>query len=156
MTAKIEFFYTHGHSYTATNVDDESIFTDGAVVRYSNVTTKENLDIRTVGHTEVKMDDLKFAIVYYGADSDYAGSTTIIHGLVEKFDVLATFTEADKIRKIEAADRELEERIAYKRVREAAKYEQRRAKRSAQRKAEREAEEQQLVKMAKAAQSASK
>lgn len=156
MTAKIEFFYTHGHTYTATNVIEDSIGSCGEVVVYVQNTEKESLDIQATSAVTVQKHDLKFAIVTYSADSEYAGTTCIIHGLVEKFDILATFAEADKIRKIEAADREAEERIAYKRQREAEKFVVRRQKRSAERKAERKAEEQQLVKMAKAAQSASK
>lgn len=138
MTAKIEFFYTHGHHYTATGVIEDSIVSDGEIVSYTSTTDKENFDIRTLGVTEVKMKDLKFAIVTYSADSIYHGSTQIIHGLVEKFDIMATFTEAEKIRKLEAADLEAEERAQYRRHREAAKYVERRKKRAAERKAERE------------------
>ncbi|ECV9083790.1 hypothetical protein SEPL_065 [Salmonella phage SE_PL] len=137
MTAKIEFFYTHGHHYTASGVIDDSIVTDGDILSYSSTIEKENLDIRTIGVTEVKMKDLKFAIVTYSAGSMYEGCTQIIHGLVEKFDIMATFTEAEKIRKLEESEREAEERAQYRRQREAEKYVERRKKRAAERKAER-------------------
>lgn len=136
MTAKIEFFYTHGHSYTATNVDDESILQNSEVVEYVSHTQKESLDIMSTNLVTVQKHDLKFAVVTYGADSVHAGNTIIIHGLASKFDIMATFAEADKIRKLEAAEREAEERIAYKRQREAEKFVERRRKRSAERKAE--------------------
>lgn len=136
MTAKIEFFYTHGHSYTATNVDDQSILQDDDIIQYVSNTEKESLDIQSTNLVTVQKHDLKFAIVTYSADSVHAGNTSIIHGLVGKFDIMATFAEAEKIRKLEAEDRATEERIAYKRQREAEKYVERRRKRSAERKSE--------------------
>lgn len=136
MTTKIEFFYTHGHSYTANGVDPTTISHNVEVIKYANITNKESLDIEIVGLVTVQKHDLKFAIIHYGDDSEYAGCTTILHGLVGKFDILATFAEAEKIRKLEAEERETQERIAYKRQREAEKYVVRRQKRSADRKAE--------------------
>jgi|SRR6478609_459465 len=136
MTAKIEFFYTHGHSYTATNVIEESICTDNDKVLYVHETVKEDLDIHSTNAVTVQKHDLKFAIITFSADSEHSGYTEIIHGLVEKFDIMATFAEAEKIRKLEAEDRATEERIAYKRQREAEKYVERRRKRSAERKSE--------------------
>lgn len=154
MTAKIEFFYTHGHSYTATNVDENSILQDENIVEYVSRTEKESLDIESTNLVTVQKHDLKFAIVTYSEDSVYAGNTCIIHGLVGKFDIMASFAEADKIRKIEAEDRLAAERIAYKRQREAEKYVERRKKRAAERKKELVKEEAELVKAAKAAQKA--
>lgn len=137
MTAKIEFFYTHGHSYTATGVVTDSIVYDDNAIQYISNSQKENLDIESTSLVTVQKHDLKFAIVTFGEDDEDAGkSTLIIHGLVSKFDVLATFAEADKIRKIEAADRETQERVAYKRQREAERFVERRRKRSAERKTE--------------------
>lgn len=135
MSAKIEFFYTHGHSFTATNVDEDSILHNNDVVGYVSHTAKESLDIQSTNLVTVRKHDLKFAIVTFSADSIHTGNTFIIHGLVDKFDIMATFDEADKIRKLEAEDREIKERIAYKRTREAAKFLERRVKRSASRKA---------------------
>lgn len=156
MTAKIEFFYTHGHTYTATGVIDDTIASDGNIIRYSSTTSKENLDIRTFGVTEVQMADLKFAIVHFGEDSICAGSTSIIHGLVKKFDIMATFAEADKIRKLETQESQAELRTKLHKQKEAAKYVARRKKRSAERKEDCPAEEAELVKMAKKAQPAAK
>lgn len=134
MSTKIEFFYTHGHSYTATGVDPTTITYDGETVKYACINNKEVYDIEVIGLVTVQKHDLKFAIVHFGEDSEHLGSTCIIHGLVEKFDIMATFAEAEKIRKQEAAEREAEERIAYKRQREAEKFVVRRQKRSAERK----------------------
>ena len=156
MTAKIEFFYTHGHTYTASNVDEDSIRQDEHIIEYVSRTVKESLDIQSTNSVTVQKHDLKFAIVTYSADSVHKGNTSIIHGLVGKFDIMATFAESDKIRKIEANDREAEERIAYKRQREAEKYVERRKKRAAVRKEERQLEEEELVSMANAARPAAK
>ena len=156
MTAKIEFFYTHGHSFTATKVIEESIATVGDTVIYVNSTVKEDLDIFSANAVTVQKHDLKFAIITFSEDSEHAGYTEIVHGLVKKFDIMATFAEAEKIRKLEAEDRATEERIAYNRQREAEKYVERRRKRSAERKASLEAEESDLVQKAKKAQAAAK
>lgn len=134
MTAKIEFFYTHGHTYTATGVDEDTIVNDGEVIKYVQRISKESLDIYTTSCVVVQKHDLKFAIVTFSEDSCHSGCTDIIHGLVEKFDIMPTFAEAAKIRKQEVQESQDELRIKLHKQKEAAKYVARRKKRSSERK----------------------
>lgn len=135
MSSKIEFFFTHGHSFTATNVVNDSLAVTDTHLHYSVISDKENGDIKISSNVEVALKDLKFAVVTASnPDSEFDGVTTIIHGIAKKFDVLATFEEAEKIRKIEAQERQTQETIEYKRQREAEKFVERRKKRSAERK----------------------
>lgn len=134
MTAKIEFFYTHGHSYTATNVREGSISYDKDEVSYVSVSQKEPFDIEILSTVTVQKYDLKFAIVSYSSDSVHAGCTTVIHGLVDKFDIMATFAEADKILKLEEQQRNAKAKFEFGQKREAEKFVERRRKRSQERK----------------------
>lgn len=134
MSTKIEFFYTHGHHFTATGVNADSIVVEpGVEIVYKTVS--DNHDVKTKAKHKVPMHDLKFAVVHYGDENPaFAGLTTIIHGLATKFDVAATLAEASKIVAQEKAEVEAEARAKSRREKEAAKFVERRKARGAERK----------------------
>jgi len=133
MSAKIDFFFTHGHSFTATNVvpDSVEVFDHNTIV-YSTNSFKN--DVLTSSVHNVPMHDLKFAVVTYGADTNRANTSNIIHGLVTKFDITPTYEQVQAIRTLEIQEKEAAARNERRRVKEAEKFVKRRAKRSAERK----------------------
>ena len=95
---KIQFFYTSGHTFTATNVTSYGEI-DAETMQYS--TESYRGDIRTVADHEVPMFDLLFAIVTpsHGelpAEGEIHTSV-IIHGRASKFDITVAPQQAQEI-----------------------------------------------------------
>lgn len=132
MTTKIEFYFTHGHTFTATGVTNISVLPSIEELSYNSITVKDDIVIESK-HT-LSMHDLRFAVVNHGPDSPEFGTSTIIHGLQSKFDVHPTYEEVQKVSAFESAELNVVASLKRKREKEAQKFVSRRAKRAAARK----------------------
>lgn len=129
---KIQFFYSSGHSFTATNVvnygelDPENMY-------YETVSYRG--DVRSEARHEVPMFDLLFAVVTPSAnEAPLHGSihtSVIIHGLATKFDI--NVAPAQMVQIVDDAHEEAlsDERHRVWKEEEAAKYRARQKARNA-------------------------
>lgn len=132
MTVKIEFIFTHGHSFTATGVVETSVYvendTDNSSIVYHSNSVKN--DVVTSAEHRVPMHDLQFAVIR-NVEHD---TTTIIHGIVKDFDISPSYSELVKLTKLESTERAEKRRAENRKAKEAEKFLARRAKRAAARK----------------------
>lgn len=122
-SVKVQFVFASGHTYTANNV--LLVDWDETTVKYVNVKGNDTDSVSISAHA-VSKDDLVYALVI----DDIDGSTNIIHGLVNRFDVNPT-EKLQKALMTAAHDAALaEERNRKWKQKETAKYHKRKKQRA--------------------------
>lgn len=105
---KIEFFFTEGHKYTATNVFDIAIGVDA--ISYVRDVNPDLDGVVSTQTTTVSMDDLLYAVVHRAA------GVQVIPGIFSKFEIVPIGAEVQKQVNIEREAQGVRNRQALRKV----------------------------------------
>ena len=105
---KIEFFFTEGHTHTATNVFDIVIGVDA--ISYVRDVNPDMEGVVTTQSTTVSMDDMLYAVIYRSS------GVQIVPGIYSKFAIMPVGQEVVKQNNIETEARNLANRRALRKA----------------------------------------